>query len=486
MNALPNSPAAARPIASRRTAATGTCLVAAGVGPLTVGADPCRVGATFAPRIVPAAALAIAMAFGVLAGTPHPVRAQDPDGEEKRSAPMPTSGIEMEFWSDPPAGSLVQPGSRARLYARANEGCYLTVFRVDTDGRMRPLYPSPSEDGWVEGGHTYQLPEPGSGYDLRFAGPSGMEYVYALVSIHPLRSRYPSWMVQGEEPTDPPKDRSSDIDPYRDGLVVGDPFYQVRAFCKELVPYPEQCDSYATAWVYFHLGRRVPYPRFLCSDCHWGGAVDPYGPACPAMRPRVGDVRCSGQIDFRLAWLPRYTYEVWTGWRPRTWHGDRWNGPDGRWVWSSADGHRLLGGHFSDARPPDHRGSRSWNRDPGGDGRGDPRSDPRSDPRGEGVGGREVRPQRPEDTNVWGRSFEERLRRSIGERGEPRDPTNKPAPAKPRKPEVRNAAPRPGVPSPRLFSLPDRSGRTREGRRAKDSPQQRPDRLPKDGHGRSR
>lgn len=466
MNALRSSPAASRPA----------------VAPLTAAADTCRGGAAVAPRIVPAAALVIAMAFAALAGALSPARAQDPGGE-KRLVPVPTSGIEVEFWSDPPAGSLVQPGSRARLYARTNGDCYLTVFCVDTEGRMRLLYPRPFEDGWMEGGHTYRLPEPGSGYDLRFAGPPGMEYVYALASLHPLRSRYPSWLAQGLEPMPPREDWDEDIDPYRDGLVVGDPFYQVRVFCEELVPYPQQHDSYATAWVYFHLGRRVPYPRSLCSDCHWGGVVDPYGPACPAVRLRVGDVRCSGHIDFRLTWFPRYTYEVWTGWRPRAWHGDRWNGPDGRWVWSSADGRRVLGGHFSDARFPDHQGPGPWDRDHRRDER---RGDGRGDPRDDGRGGREVRPQRPGDNNAWGRGFEERLRRAIGEKEERRDPGGKPAPVRSRKPEVRNADPRPGVTSPKPPSLPDRGDRGREQRRAKDSPPRSPDRPAKEGHGRSR
>jgi hypothetical protein len=456
--------------ALRSSAATLRLVVAPGA----FAADRNWVGAIVSPRFVSAAALVIAMAFAALIGAPGPARAQDPGGEE-RLVRVPTSGIEVEFWSDPPAGSLVHPGSRARLYARTNADCYLTVFSVDTEGRMRLLYPRPFEDGWIEGGHTYRLPEPGSGYDLQFAGPPGMEYVYALASSHPLRSRHPSWMAVGMEPMPPLVDWNDDIDPYRAGRVVGDPLYQVRDFCEELVPYPEQHDSYATAWIYFHLGRRVPYPRFLCSDCHWSGAVDPYGPPCPAVRLRVGDVRCSGRIDFRLTWFPRYTYEVWTGWRPRTWHGERWTGPDGRWVWSSADGRRALRGHFSDARPSGHRGADPRDRD-----------DRRDDRQGDGRDGREVRPRRPENNNEWGRGFEERLRRAIGEKEERRDPANKPAPVRTRKPEMRNADPRPGVPSPKPPSRPDRGDRDREQRRAKDSPSRSPDRPAKEEHGRSR
>jgi hypothetical protein len=439
------------------------------------------------PRFVPALARATALALVVLAGVAIAARAEDPDGA-KRLVPVPSSGVEVELWSDPPAGSLVHPGSRARLYARTNADCYLALISVDTEGRLRLLYPRPFDDGWIAGGRTYRVPEPGSGSDLVFAGPVGMEYVYAVASLSPLRSRYPEWMAQGMEPEPLPDDWADDVDPYRTGWVVGDPFQQVRAFCEELVPYPDERDSYATAWVYFHLGRRVSYPRYLCSDCHWGGGVDPYGPACPAVRVRVGNFPCSGYIDFRLAWFPRYTYEVWTGWRPRHWGGGRWDGPDGRWVWSSADGHRRLRDRFADARSPgrdvrgprerdDNRGSGPWDRGRGTPGRGDVQDVPRGE-------GREVSPQRPDEGNSWGRGFDERLRRAVGEREQRRSREDRSA--RTREPDVRNADPRPGVTPSKPPSRPDRGDRGREPSRSRDSAPRSPDRSPRAEHGRSR
>jgi hypothetical protein len=431
-------------------------------------------------------ATAIVLVLCALVGMTTLASARDLDGVE-RLVPVPSGGIGVEFWSDPPAGSLVSPGSEVNLYARSDADCYLTVFSVDTEGRMRLLYPQPFDDGWIAGGRTYRVPEPRSSYSLRFSGPPGMEYVYALVSLYPLRSRYPSWMALGPGAPPAPEDWSDEMDPYRSGWVVGDPFYQVRGFCENLVPYPERRDAYATAWVYFHLGRRVPYPRFLCSDCHGGGMVDPYGPACSAVRVRVGDFGFSGHLDFRLAWFPRYSYEVWTGWRPRTWRGDRWNGPDGRWVWSSADGHRVLGGHFSDARSPaDHR-TDPRDHGPGRNGRwGEGNGDSRGDPRGDGRGGPIAPPPRTGNDNAWGRGFEERLRRVIGERGNQRDPEGKPIPAKPREPEVRSADRRSGVPPSKPPAQPGRGDSGREPRRTKESSPRSPERPTRDGQGRSR
>lgn len=449
-----------------------------------------RKGLACVPGIARLAGLVMTLACVASASSSHPAFAQYPDGVQ-RLVPVPTAGVEVELWSDPPAGSLVDPGTSARLYVRANADCYLTVFSVDTEGRVRLLSPRPFEDGWVSAGRTYRFPESGSGFDLRFAGPPGMEYVYALASLHPTHSRYPSWMTPGMAPMPPLESWDDDSDVYRRGRVMGDPFYQVRDFCEELVPYPQQRDAYATAWVYFHLGRRVPYPRFLCSDCHGGGAVDPYGPACRAVRVRAGDAGCSGRIDFRLSWYPQYTYEVWTGWRPRTWHGGRWNGPDGRWVWSSADGRRVLRRHFLDACPPNQHGPGPRGRDFREDGsrrdeRGGrfvvPPADPRADPRI----GREVRPPRPKDDNVWGRGFEERLRRAVGEKEERRGHGNKPEPDRPRGPEVRNAEPGPGVPTPKPPAPPERGDRDRGQRGPKDSPPKSPERPSREGHGRSR
>ncbi len=509
---------------------TDTCAAC----PKSAGAVPmAAAGAVFA-------AAAVLLALSGSLGLAFPAWAQDPHGSS-RLVSVPSAGIEVELWSSPAAGSVVRPGSAVRFHARANADCYLTVFSVDTEGRMRMLYPHPFDDGWIAGGRTYTVPGPHSGYDLHFSGPPGIEYVYALASLYPLRSRYPSWMTMGTGSRPDPEEWGDDVDPIRDGWIVGDPFYQVRGFCEDLVPYPEERDTYATAWVYFHLGRRVPYPRYLCSDCHWGGWVDPYGPACAAIRIRCGSIHHTGHFDFRLAWYPWYTYEVWTGWRPRSWHGHRWSGPDGRWVWSSADGRRVLRDRFVDAGPrgrtvappgirqdgdrdprvdirPEPRGNpradgrddiRSGGRgDPRPNPRGDLRTDRRDDVRATPREGRADRNRRePEvtpssrtraDGSPWGRGFDERLRRAVGERegnrerearppaARPREPEARPPAVRPPEPGSRNTKPGPGVSSPRVPAKPDRSDRGRESRGSKESTPRSPNRSAKEGRSRSR
>ncbi|MCC7143609.1 MAG: DUF4384 domain-containing protein [Candidatus Eisenbacteria bacterium] len=258
--------------------------------------------------------------------------------------PVPIRGIDLELWSDPEAGTVVAPGDRANLYFRTDSDAYVTVMAVDTEGRVRRLFPRWGGDGWVEGGRTMRLPERHAGYDLRFAGPPGVEYVYAVATLEPVNHRYPEWMVDGRVWT--PDPWCEDTDLWAIGWVVGDPIYQLRAFCQELVPCPDQPESYASAWISFNVGRRVSYPRSVCRDCHGFAPIDPYGRPCPAVSIVIDGNSCSGAVDFRIVFVPRWRYEV-----SRTWCSshDRWRGhaPDGRWRWSSCDGPRTLRRHFA-------------------------------------------------------------------------------------------------------------------------------------------
>jgi hypothetical protein len=331
---------------------------------------------------------------------------------------VPAGNLDIRLWSDPGPGSLVHPGDRARLYFRTNADCYVTVFSVDTEGRVRLLFPGPREDGFVPGERTWSVPRRHAGYDLRFSGPPGIEYVYAVASFAPMYDRYPVWLSEGRMLDPYEWGWEDDGGVWETGWVVGDPFYRMRSFCERLVPDPHRTDSYATAYVYFHLGRRVYYPRYLCSDCHSAGWIDPYGPACSAVRIHVGDFACSGWIDFRIGYRPCFTYEVWRHWRPRGGCPPNWNGPGGRWVWSSADGRRSIRDSFRDAGGP----GREF---PGGDVRGGEVRDERKPDRdgwGRGPGQRPDKPESP-----WSRSHMERITRSLEEVGiGARDRTDRP------------------------------------------------------------
>lgn len=369
------------------SAAAGLAALVAAVVLAAASATPARADAT---------PVRLEVGLGVAAPLTLGLETSGGGGRDKL-IPVPERGLELELWADPSAGSIVYPGDRAFLYFRANADCYVTVFSVDTEGRVRLLYPGIHDGGYVEGRSTYRLPARGAGHNLVFGGPPGIEYIYAVASFEPMRHRYPHWMVGGRLADPSPGWWDGECDVWDSGWVVGDPFFRIRRFCEQLVPEPHRPERFATAYLYWHLGRHVAYPRYVCSDCHRGGYVDPYGPACVAVQVRPGDVRPWGWIDFRVVFSPCYTYEVWRTWRPRHWHGHDWRGPDGRWVWSSRDGRGVLRNHFRDATEV-----RWGDRGPG---QGDPR----------GRDGREVR----SESTPWGRSHEERIDRAVRElRGE--------------------------------------------------------------------
>ncbi len=248
--------------------------------------------------------------------------------------------LHVDLWSDPGPGAVVRPGDRARLYFQPNDDCFVTVVSVDTEGRLRLLFPPPSESGWVQRGRVRRLPAGASGHDLLFAGPPGIEYVYAIASPRPMRPHFPVWFACDNSPAWVDYEDFHDEDPYETGWIMGDPFLHMRTFARHLlvdVPY----EATSMAYIHFYLGRTVSYPRYVCGDCHARG-VDPYGATCAAVTMRVGDIPCTGWIDFRIVFVPRFTYVVRREWRPRGWCGTRWDGPDGRWVWSSSDGRKRM------------------------------------------------------------------------------------------------------------------------------------------------
>ncbi len=379
---------------------------------------------------------------------------------------VPPGGVRVELWSDPEPGSIVYPGQLARVYFRANTDCYVTLIAVDTEGRVRLLFPAGRDDGWVRGGRTYRLPAT-RGERIVFEGPTGIEYMYALASLEPTRHRYPMWLVDGRVWDPDPWYLDDDYHLYNYGLVIGDPFYQIHQFCRALVPNPDWIDTYSTAFISFYVGRRVHYPRYVCSDCHWGGWIDPYARTCRAVAIHVGDIRYRGWIDFRVVFAPRYTYRVSYAWRPLWWRGERWSGPDGRYVWSSTDRRGDIRRYFADAGPRAGRTDR-----PVPTPTGKPDQPYRVTRDGERV------QDGVRDRHAWERAHQERLRSSVKDQGSSRESDSPPRspraeePPRERKKES-DRAPR----SPRVEEAPSErapeSGRPPRSPRAEEPPRER-------------
>ena len=160
----------------------------------------------------------------------------------------------VEVWTnrgDDPYAS----GQAARVYFRAEQDAYVTILRVDTDGRVRVLYPrEPWDDNFARGGREYDVLQRSSPDAFYVDDYPGMGYIFAVAAADPFV--YDA--IKSEDHWD-----------YRliaDGRVRGDPYTALTDLAQRIVP-----DGYAD-WDYdivpYYVQQHYDYPRFLCYDCH--------------------------------------------------------------------------------------------------------------------------------------------------------------------------------------------------------------------------
>ena len=182
---------------------------------------------------------------------------------------------DVELWVS--GDNLFRRGDRARVYFRTDEDAYVTIVRIDTDGRVDILFPEdPYDNAEVRGGHTYRVY--GHGHESFVINDyPGLGYIFAIASWEPFDydrvSRGRHWDYR-----------------YAGGRVHRDPYVAARDFADLLLV--DSRASYSFDVAEYHVERRVSYPRFLCYDCHayrpysvW----NPYSHACVKFRIVVWD-----------------------------------------------------------------------------------------------------------------------------------------------------------------------------------------------------
>ncbi|MEZ4648118.1 MAG: DUF4384 domain-containing protein [Candidatus Eisenbacteria bacterium] len=290
----------------------------------------------------PASGLGTILVLASLALASGPARADDfringqihvddlvVSGEYQRIAPVPRDRrVEIDLWSNPDPGDFVRVGDRVELFFRTTEDCFVTIISIDANGQAQRLFPRRGDDGWVRAGRVQALPGRRDDYDLRFTGPIGEEYVFAVASLDPVAHYYPDWLVIGNpRGWDDCHYSYGASDLYDTGWCVGDPLPEIYRFTERLVPYPHRRDTYSAAWIRFDVGRRAPVWR-ICNDC--GGRID-HGHDCGHgyFEIHVGIGR--GVFDFYGPRpRPRYRHVVCRTEEPRRWNRI-FHEPVGRW-----------------------------------------------------------------------------------------------------------------------------------------------------------
>ena len=214
----------------------------------------------------------------------------------------------IEVWSNHGDG-VYNRGQGVRVYIRSDQDGFVTLFRVDTDGRVRVLFPrDPSEDNFVRGGRDFEILSSDNSTAFYIDDYPGVGYLFGVVAADPF---------------DYAAIESGDHWDYRtiaDGRVRGDPYVALTELAERIVP-----EGYAD-WDYdivpYHVQQHYEYPRFLCYDCHAYASYpywDPYWASCVRFRivyyddPYYYPYRYygAGRVVFTRPYrpLPRYVFK---------------------------------------------------------------------------------------------------------------------------------------------------------------------------------
>ncbi len=166
-----------------------------------------------------------------------------------------------------------------RVYFRAEQDAFVTIFRVDTDGRVQILFPrEPWEDNFARGDRDYEVRGADSREAFYVDDYPGVGYVFAVAAADPFAydaiERGDHWDYRG----------------IADGRIRGDPYVALTGLAERIVS-----EGY-TEWDYdivpYYVQQHYDYPRFLCYDCHTSASYpywSPYDYTCIRFRIVVFD-----------------------------------------------------------------------------------------------------------------------------------------------------------------------------------------------------
>lgn len=185
----------------------------------------------------------------------------------------------VELWTDRGDAAVYTRGDRVRVFFRLERDAFVTIFRIDTDGRVRVLFPrEPWEDNFARGGREFEVDGRSTSDAFTIDDYPGVGYLFAVASADPF-------VYDAIE-----SDDHWDYRVIADGRVRGDPYVALTDLAQRIVP-----EGYAD-WDYdvvsYNVERHYDYPRFLCYDCHsyvswpyW----DPYYYSCVRFRIVIFD-----------------------------------------------------------------------------------------------------------------------------------------------------------------------------------------------------
>lgn len=168
-------------------------------------------------------------------------------------------------------------GDGARVYLSVDAPSYVALFRVDTDGRIRVLFPrEPWTDTYVRDRREFEVTGRRDGRAFVVDDDPGVGYLFAVAAAEPLDFRD---ITRG------------DYWDYRvidGGRIQGDPYVRLTDLAARIVPDGDYDYDISPYYVEHHYD----YPRFVCYDCHAYASYsewDPYRTSCTRYRVVIRD-----------------------------------------------------------------------------------------------------------------------------------------------------------------------------------------------------
>jgi hypothetical protein len=214
----------------------------------------------------------VTLGWLVLAGLPnaHPTTIDSTPPAAHRP-----SARRVTVWSD--RDEPYRRGEGARVYISVDEPSYVTVFRVDTDGRLRVLFPrEPWTDTYVRDHDELEVTGTRGGRSFQVDDDPGVGYLFAIAAGEPFDFRD---ITRG------------DYWDYRlidGGRIQGDPYVRLTDLAARIAPDGDYDYDIAP----YYVDRHYDYPRFVCYDCHAYASYnewDPYRASCTRYRVVVRD-----------------------------------------------------------------------------------------------------------------------------------------------------------------------------------------------------
>lgn len=215
-------------------------------------------------------ALGWLLVIGPLHPNPASISAQSlPAGRRQQVAGR------VSVWPD--RAQPYRRGEEVRIYLRTEEPGHVTVLRVDTDGRIRALFPrEPWRRSHVRGGRTREIADSLQRPSFAVDDSPGIGYLLAVTSPFPF------------EYEDVTRGDYWDFRLIQNGRIRGDPYVALTDLARRIAPR----GSYQYDITPYYVERRYDYPRFACYDCHSYASYDewdPYSTACLRYRVVIYD-----------------------------------------------------------------------------------------------------------------------------------------------------------------------------------------------------